>query len=238
MDEGYTQASPLVSSRSRHGVEIVGPAARGGSRQATEGKGFDVTGFGLDWERQRATCPAGRASRPGQPTRNARGATFLLAVFEAADCLACPDRAACTRSKGRGRTLYLHPREEQEALHAARLPQQPAQFRAHYAARAGIEGTLPQGVRALGLRQCRYVGGAKTHLQDPATAAALNFCRVHDWLMSGPRLADRDAAGPDPPVTVPAPHEDRARGGVGSASSIKSGILIAALRSCRTESLV
>ena len=32
-------------------------------------------------------------------------------------------------------------------------------------ARAGVEGSLSQGVRIAGLRQARYIGLAKTHLQ-------------------------------------------------------------------------
>ena len=39
--------------------------------------------------------------------------------------------------------------------------------------RAGIEGTLSQGVRALGMRRSRYVGLAKTGLQQACTAAAM-----------------------------------------------------------------
>ncbi len=193
VDEGYTQASHLVTSRTRYGVEIVGPVARDGSRQAEEGKGFDVSRFGLDWEQQRASCPGGKTSRPWQPTRNARGSTFLLAVFEAADCRACSHRPDCTRAKAKGRTLYLHLQPEHEALHAARRHQQTPQFRERYAARAGIEGTISQGVRAFGLRQCRYVGHAKTHLQNLATAAALNFCRVYDWLTEAPLARTRQS---------------------------------------------
>ena len=34
-----------------------------------------------------------------------------------------------------------------------------------YQRRAGVEGTLSQGVRAFGLRRCRYLGLAKAHLQ-------------------------------------------------------------------------
>ena len=191
VDEGYTQASHLVTSQTRHGVQLVGPVARDGSRQATQNKGFDVTCFQLDWDQQRAFCPAGKSSRPWQPTRNGRGSKFLLAMFEAADCRPCPDRPDCTRSKVRGRTLYLHPRAEHEALHTARQKQQTPQFRVRYAARAGIEGTISQGVRAFGLRQCRYLGQNKTHLQNLATAAALNFCRIYDWLMETPLAKTR-----------------------------------------------
>ena len=51
-----------------------------------------------------------------------------------------------------------------------------------YAKRAGIEGTLSQGVRAFELRRTRYWGQAKTRLQQIATAAAINIDRLMDWL--------------------------------------------------------
>ena len=59
-------------------------------------------------------------------------------------------------------------------------------FRASYAARAGIEGTHAQAIRRCGLRRCRYVGLAKTHLQHVLTAAAINLVRVAEWLAGTP----------------------------------------------------
>jgi transposase len=47
-----------------------------------------------------------------------------------------------------------------------------------YKRRAGIEGTISQGVRTCGLRRWRYIGEAKTHLQHVATAAAINVTRI------------------------------------------------------------
>jgi transposase len=55
-------------------------------------------------------------------------------------------------------------------------------FKQDYKQRAGIEGTISQGVRAFGLRQCRYIGHAKTHLQHILTAMVTNIVRVVDWL--------------------------------------------------------
>ncbi len=52
-----------------------------------------------------------------------------------------------------------------------------------YGRRAGVEGTLSQGVRAFHLRQARYIGLAKTHLQHVATAGAINLVRLAAWLM-------------------------------------------------------
>jgi transposase len=60
-----------------------------------------------------------------------------------------------------------------------------------YAQRAGIEGTLSQGVRAFGLRRSRYIGLAKTHLQPVASATALNFDRLAAWLIHRPRAQTR-----------------------------------------------
>ena len=55
-----------------------------------------------------------------------------------------------------------------------------------YAARAGIESTHAQAVRRSGLRQTRYIGLARTHLQHIATAAALNLIRLGEWWAGTP----------------------------------------------------
>ena len=57
--------------------------------------------------------------------------------------------------------------------------------------RAGVEGTLSQGVRGFGLRRCRYIGLAKARLQHVAPAAAINVYRISDWLGGAPRAATR-----------------------------------------------
>jgi len=54
-----------------------------------------------------------------------------------------------------------------------------------------IESAHAQGIRRCGLRQARYVGLAKTHLQHLATAAALNFVRLGEWLTGTPRAKTR-----------------------------------------------
>ena len=80
-----------------------------------------------------------------------------------------------------------------EALQAARHRQTTAEVKEQYALRAGIEGTLSQGVRAFDLRRSRYIGLAKTHLQHILIAVAINVVRVVSWLtephLSKPRVA-------------------------------------------------
>jgi transposase len=51
-----------------------------------------------------------------------------------------------------------------------------------YARRAGIEGTISQGVRTFDLRRSRYIGLAKTHLQHILISLAMNLVRIIHWL--------------------------------------------------------
>ncbi len=76
-------------------------------------------------------------------------------------------------------------RREQEAT---------KEFKQVYAKRAGIEGTISQGVRVMGLRRSRYIGQEKTHLQHIATAAALNIVRSLAWFNGVPRAQTRRSA--------------------------------------------
>jgi IS5 family transposase len=60
-----------------------------------------------------------------------------------------------------------------------------------YAQRAGVEGSLSQGVRAFGIRRTRYRRLAKTHLQQVVTAVAINLDRIAAWLEGRPLAATR-----------------------------------------------
>ena len=108
---------------------------------------------------------------------------MISVQFARSDCQACAQRPQCTRAQAR--VVTLRPREQHLALQAARQRQTTEEFREHYAKRAGIEGTLSQGIRAFELRQARYRGLAKTHLQHLLTAAAMNVVRIVAWLKGG-----------------------------------------------------
>jgi transposase len=168
VDAGYTRASNLVSSRQRHQVALVGPVDTDHQWQTKVQDGFTTERFAIDWERQPATCPAGQTRIRWCETHTARQRTMLHMDCAAADCLVCPARARCTRATtGPGaRSLTLQPHAEYMAVLAGRARQRTPEFATLYAQRAGIEGTLSQGVRAFGLRRARYRGRAKTILTD------------------------------------------------------------------------
>src|SRR4051812_41829875 len=121
----------------------------------------------------------------------ARGRAMVHIDFAPADCTPCRVRALCTRAKTGARSLTRQPQAEHEAIQVARQRQQTTEFAAQYASRAGIAGTLSQGVRAFGLRQARYRGLAKMHLQTVATAVALNVDRLAAWLEDRPLAPTR-----------------------------------------------
>jgi len=65
--------------------------------------------------------------------------------------------------------------------------QRTTAFQERYALRAGIEGSLSEGVRSHGLRRARYRGQPKTLLQAKAIAAAINLVRIDQMLQQRQR---------------------------------------------------
>ncbi len=115
-----------------------------------------------------------------------------LVRFAAQDCGVCPVRSNCTQAQShKGRVLKLMRQAEYEAIQAARIEHASPEGQQRYKRRAGVEGTISQGVRASGLRRTRYRGLSKTHLQNIAIAAALNIDRIVNWLNGVPRAKTR-----------------------------------------------
>jgi len=191
VDKGYTDSDMLVESKQKYGVEIVGPVADDPSWQARSGEGFDKSRFQVNWERQVVTCPAGKQSVSWLPHTYPQNGMKWEARFSRQDCGPCCFRAQCTRAKLEPRIIGLQERAPYEALQAARQRQTTEEFRQQYAARAGVEGTHAQALQRCGLRQCRYIGQAKVHLQHVLTAAAINLVRIADWWTDTSRAATR-----------------------------------------------
>ena len=177
LDTGYINAPLLIESPQAYNIELVGPVLPDSSWQAQTPDGFDSTRFQIDWQQQQACCPQGHQSHRWEVGVDRRGQETVTILFPYQVCRPCPLKAQCTRAQKAGRTLTLRPQEQHLALQQARRQQQSDEFKQRYAARAGIEGTLSQGVSAFGLRWCRYKGLAKTRLQHAITATAMNVFR-------------------------------------------------------------
>jgi transposase len=178
VDAGYVDAAKLVQSRVDYGVDLVGPTLKNYWYQAETG--YDLTHFSIDWEAETVTCPQGQTSTSWTPAHNAKGHPVIKVKFSPTACKACPSQASCTSSTRR--TLTLRPREQMQALFAARQREGTAAFKDTYRHRAGIEGVHSQATRTMGLRRSRYMGLRKTHLGHVAIATAVNVVQLVSWL--------------------------------------------------------
>jgi len=182
LDSGYPSAALVLDSLHRWGITLVTPLLADTSRQARAGAGYDRAGFAIDFDAQTATCPQGQTSaRWNRVTQ--RGTDAIVIKFAAETCRACPVRDQCTRSVSPrvGRQLTVPPREVHHAQLAARAAQNTQDWQARYALRAGVEGTIRQGVAVTGMRRARYRGLAKTRLEHVFSAVALNLVRLHAY---------------------------------------------------------
>lgn len=190
VDGGYVDIEYVMKSETKYGVSVIGPVRPDPHWQARATDGFDASRFEIDWDQQQVTCPGGHKTQHWSSLQKSRGEGWFQVRFSPMQCGPCPLREQCTKSP-HGRALLLRPRAEYETLVSSRQQQQTINWKKQYDRRAGIEGTLSQGIRAFGLRQARYIGQRKTHLQNLLTAAAININRIVAWLNEIPQEKTR-----------------------------------------------
>jgi len=191
MDAGFIEADLLVEAKRDLGVEVCGPVKKDVRWQAQAGQGYGLANLTIDWAAQMAICPQGQQSHVWSEQTNAYDQAVIQVRFPKSVCGVCTARSLCTRSKRGVRSLVLRPQAQHEALQQNRQAQATPGFWQRYAKRSGIEGTISQGVRGFDLRRTRYIGLAKTGLQNIATATAINLHCVRDWLDEVPRSLTR-----------------------------------------------
>ncbi|HET9247946.1 MAG TPA: IS1182 family transposase [Xanthobacteraceae bacterium] len=180
LDSGYPSAELLVSSQTDYGITLITPILADTSPQARAGAGFDRTAFAIDFDAQHATCPQGHTSSSWNPVTQ-RGTPTIVITFSKAGCGPCPVRELCTTSASQRRQLTVHTREVHQAQLTARAAADTKDFQARYALRAGVEGTIRQGVAITGMRRARYRGLDKTRTEHTYAAVALNLIRLSAW---------------------------------------------------------
>jgi transposase len=191
VDAAYVSSELLVQSRDDQGILLRGPTRPSQGWQTQVDGAYTIDQFAVDWDQQQVRCPQGHLSIAWWEHGGGQGSRPIIVEFDKHTCGPCPVRAACTRAKHTGRRLRLPPRNQSEALAAAQTWLASEEGQQLYKRRAGVEGTLSQGVRAFGLRRTRYWGVAKTHLQHVAIAAAINIDRIVAWLDERPRAMTR-----------------------------------------------
>ena len=191
VDAAYVSGELLAKSREAYAITLRGPTRPDPSWHKRTAGAYGLERFAIDWERQQVRCPEGKTSVKWV-LGSEGGHPFVRVRFSARDCGSCTSRPSCTRAKQpQPRQLGFLPRQPYEALRAAQAWYASNEGRRQYARRAGVEGTLSQGIRAFGMRRSRYRGLAKTHLQNVAIASAINLDRLVAWLDGRPRALTR-----------------------------------------------
>jgi transposase len=162
VDTGDLDAGRLVTSQCEYRVDRLGPMRADGQWPAQAAQGCDVSPFQIDGEQPRATCPGGYTSISWTPAVDDRTHAVVTITCSMQDCQPWASRVHGTRAKRR--TITVRRQDHHVAWPAARARETSAAYTTEYARRAGIAGTLAQGIRAYGLRHARYIGGAKTLL--------------------------------------------------------------------------
>ncbi|MEU3462915.1 IS1182 family transposase [Streptomyces sp. NPDC006733] len=184
LDSGYPSAA-LVTAAAKEGIAMVTPLLADHSPQAKADQGFAKNAFRIDWKARQARCPQGRTSTGWFPVTQ-RGQPAIVVEFDRWDCRACPSQTQCTTAARGFRTLTLRPREIHETAATARAEPQTGTWRAKYALRAGIEGTINQALDVTGIRRARYRGLPKVRLQHAFSATALNVVRLDAYWSDQP----------------------------------------------------
>lgn len=192
VDTGYVSTALLVAEPLRLGIRMIGPIRHTPNGRAKVPGGFTTDDFTVNWDRCTVTCPQGHESSEWKALQRRREPLVFHARFHRQTCLACPVRARCTQNlSGAPRNVSVLPQTLYEARRTQRKEQSTLRWQQEYLCRAGIEGTISQGVRACGLRRTRYRGQRKTALQEVCVAAAINVQRIASWFMGVPRATTR-----------------------------------------------
>ena len=191
VDGAYIDAELLLTSQQAQGMTLRGPTRPIQGWQTHVEGAYTVEHFAVDWHHQTVVCPQGTTSRSWHELVAREGPPSIIVSCSPQQCRPCPTHTLCTPSQQQGRRLRLPLPAQYEALQTARAWYTSDEGRQHYKRRAGVEGTLSQGVRAFGLRRSRYRGLEKTHVQHVATAAAINIDRIVAWFEERPRATTR-----------------------------------------------
>ncbi len=95
VDQGYSDSQILSDAQNTYGIEMVMPMRAATCRQAKTADAYDLSHFHIDWEAQRATCPAGKTSASWEPRVDKYGHAHYDVQFNTSERLWPMPRAQC-----------------------------------------------------------------------------------------------------------------------------------------------
>ena len=170
-DAGYVTES-TSSQAQDNAMELLGP-----SRPDPHKGPYNVDGFQVDVENQRAVCPQGKTSAQCSHIKDSysyMGSEYYRLEW-GSQCDSCPVQKQCTRAKSGRRILVVGLRHD--LVEQRRKEMKQAEFSRSMYPRNGIEGTHRELVRGHGLRQTKFRGMSRVSLSHYFMGAACNVKR-------------------------------------------------------------
>ena len=189
VDSAYVSLDLLIRSKDEYGIDIVGPARIAPGWREKIKEAYSVDMFNIDWDNEEITCPEGKKASSWRNKDD-----YITAVFSVKDCRNCLNKKFCIRGKTYKRKVCFPAKEQYNARVALRKRLRSEEGKILYRKRAGIEGTISQGVRLCGMRKSRYIGLKKNHLQNISSASAMNLYRLADYFDGIPLAKTRKAS--------------------------------------------
>ncbi|MEU1623604.1 transposase [Streptomyces sp. NPDC005722] len=190
MDAGYISAELLLSAPSQHGVRVIGPV-RPMTCRTVQTAGYDKASFTIDWDARRATYPDGAHSRYWTVRTRQQPPSRDPNPLRHRDLRVLPFPRVMHQLDTLRPPLTVRPQDQDAVLERVRAEQSTKEWKAVYAIRSGVEGTIHQAVTAAGSRRTRYTGLRKTALAHVLTATAVNLIRLDAWWTGRPLAPTR-----------------------------------------------
>jgi transposase len=191
-ETGFVDVELMLAAKNQYQIDLLGPSHLDQQWQSRHNPKFCGENFLIQWPQKKAVCPAGKTSVSWSEAKTATAKQVVKIKFSMKDCQLCLFRADCTKSRRARRTLTILPEEQYESRRKIRDREKTEEYRKEYARRSGIEGTISQATRGVGMRRSRYIGEAKTQMQELISAIGINLVRITNWLREVPVAKTRE----------------------------------------------
>lgn len=96
---GFVDAELMLAAMNQYQIDLLGPSHLDRQWQSRNNSQFCAENFSIDWQRKKATCPAGKVSSSWSVARTETAKQVVKIKFSVKDCQICLLRADCTKSK-------------------------------------------------------------------------------------------------------------------------------------------
>lgn len=187
VDTGYMSIDHILNAKKKFNIDMVGKVKTSATWQDRTDGAYTQKDFKIDWENKIAECPQGKYSSNWKRYVDNR----VRISFKPKDCKVCIAKSRCTQSIKRNICIWDEEYNKIQQQYSERI--KTDKFKKQYSKRSGIEGTISQAVKKTDIRKSRYIGLAKTNLQEIFKATAINFFRLADWFDEKVKSSTRES---------------------------------------------